>query len=158
LKSLVDKWRGFWRLAGFDRGVVVEASVALLATWVGLRLAGYRRWQSVLGRLAPSRAPETASQVSILAFARIIARIEAVASRNLFFRPSCLERSMVLCSLLRSRGIPAELRLGAQKLGERFAAHAWVEFAGAVLSEMDETHFHFVPFDGPVGSVETASD
>lgn len=87
----------------------------------------------------------------------MIARLESAAARNLFHRSSCLERSIVLCWLLRSRGIPAELRVGAQKHVERFEAHAWVECEGIVLNDADDIHSHFVPFDGPVTPAETTS-
>jgi hypothetical protein len=156
LKSAVDKWRGFWRLTGFERGIVVEAVVALTVSWAGLRLAGFRRWKAALTWLAPSSIENSPSD-STLESARVIARMESAAARNLFFHPSCLEQSMVLWWLLRSRGIPVELRVGARKQGERFEAHAWVEFEGAILNDAGEEHVHFVPFDGPVTSMETPS-
>lgn len=64
---------------------------------------------------------------------------------------------MVLCWLLRTRGIPAELRVGAQKQVGRFQAHAWVECEGVILNDADDIHAHFVPFDGPVTPAETTS-
>jgi hypothetical protein len=157
LKSVVDKWRGFRRLTGFERGIVVEAGVALTVTWAGLRLAGFRRWKTALAWFAPSSIESSACNSSKLESARAIARMESAAARNLFFHTSCLEQSMVLWWLLRSRGIPVELRVGARKHSERFEAHAWVEFAGTVLNDADEQHVHFVPFDGPITSMETPS-
>jgi hypothetical protein len=88
--------------------------------------------------------------------ARGIAKMETVAARNLFFEATCLERSIVLWWLLRSRGIPVELLVGARKQGKRFEAHAWVEFEGTVLSDDAEVHDHFVPFDRPIISGESA--
>lgn len=64
---------------------------------------------------------------------------------------------MVLCWLLRTRGIAAELRVGAQKRQSHFEAHAWVECEGFILNDPQETHIHFVPFDGPITPAETAS-
>jgi hypothetical protein len=157
LKSIAETWSGFWRLTGFERGIVIEAAVALVVTWVGLRLAGVRRWNLVLARLAPRTTEGATSTSSMMPSARTIARMESAAARNLFFRPSCLERSMVLCWLLRVRGITAQLRVGAQKQQSRFEAHAWVECEGFVLNDPDETHIHFVPFDGPITPAETAS-
>jgi hypothetical protein len=157
LKSVVNKWRGFWRLTGFERGIVVEAGVALIVTWAGLRLAGFRRWKSMLAWFTPSSVENAPPGSSTLESARVIARMESTAARNLLFRASCLEQSMVLWWLLRSRGIPVELRVGARKQGERFEAHAWVEFEGTVLNDADEQHVHFVPFDGPITSMETPS-
>ena len=45
----------------------------------------------------------------------------------------CLQRSYVTTCLLRSRGVPAQLVLGAQKAP--FAAHAWVEVDGRAVNE-----------------------
>lgn len=153
----MGKWSAFWRLAGFERGIVLEAAATLVATWVGLRLAGFRRWNFLLSRLASPRVATASPQLSIVPSARIIARMESAAARNVFFHPNCLERSMVLYWLLRSRGIPVELRVGAQKKAEQFEAHAWVECDGIALNEDEDVHLHFVPFDGPVAPMETVS-
>jgi Transglutaminase-like superfamily len=153
LASFEQKWQTFSRLSGFERGAAIEASVALAITWLGLRLAGFRRWKSVLEWLAPrNSAVALASPESETA--RAIARMEAAAARNLFFRPNCLERSLVLWWLLCSRGIRAELRIGARKQARTFEAHAWVESGGSVIGDPGETHLHFAPFDGPIASLE----
>jgi len=48
-------------------------------------------------------------------------------------RPTCLEKALVLYSLLRSRGIAAELTIGTAKKSGAFKAHAWVELHGQVI-------------------------
>ena len=156
---MIDRWHRFWRLSGFERGLVIEATGALLATSLGLRLAGFRRWKSVLAWLSPSAnaivplqgAPEKES-------AQIIARMEAAAARNLFFSTNCLEQSLVLWWLLRRLGIAAELRIGARKELDRFEAHAWVEVDSAALNDANAEHRHFVPFDGPISPLEARTD
>jgi len=45
----------------------------------------------------------------------------------------CLQRSAVTTCLLRSRGVPAKLIIGCQKLP--FLAHAWVEVDGEVVND-----------------------
>ena len=45
----------------------------------------------------------------------------------------CLQRSAATASLLRFRGIPAELVVGAQVFP--FKAHAWVEVNGVVVND-----------------------
>jgi hypothetical protein len=47
--------------------------------------------------------------------------------------PLCLQRSSVLVKLLRKRGIPAQMIIGAQKLP--FKAHAWVEVDGKIIND-----------------------
>jgi Transglutaminase-like superfamily len=128
----------------------------LTVTWLGLRLAGFRRWKSLLGWLAPRIVHDGArSSVSLEETARQIARMEEAAARNLFFGTNCLEQSLVLWWLLRIRGIAAELRIGARKDLNRFEAHAWVEFHGAILNGFGEEHLHFSPFEGQATSMGT---
>ena len=159
---MMQRWHRFWQLSGYERGVVLEAAGGLLATWLGLRLAGFRRWKNVLAALAPS--PNTtarqanASQPSQRDAAQTIARMAAAATRNFFFNTNCLEQSLVLWWLLRRRGIAAELRIGARKEFERFEAHAWVEADSAVLNDATAEHRHFVPFDGPITPLEARID
>jgi hypothetical protein len=149
-------WRRFRRLSGFERGIALEAAAGLMATWVGLRFAGFRRWKKLLGWLAPKVAPDAASSdVSLEETARQIARMEEAAARNLFFGTNCLEQSLVLWWLLRIRGITAELCIGARKDVNRFEAHAWVEFRGVILNGLGEEHLHFAPFDGHATSMGT---
>jgi hypothetical protein len=156
---MMERWHRFWRLSGFERGVVIEATGALLATWLGLRLAGFRRWKSVLAWFAPSpNAIAPLQGASEKESAQVIARMEATAARNLFFSTNCLEQSLVLWWLLRRLGIAAELRIGARKEVGRFEAHAWVEVGGAVLNDTNAVHHHFVPFDGPISPLEARTD
>jgi Transglutaminase-like superfamily len=156
---MMQRWHRFWRLSGFERGVVIEATGGLLATWLGLRLTGFRRWKSVLTWLGPSAiaiAPlRGASQKES---AQVIAQMAAAAARNLFFSTNCLEQSLVLWWLLRRLGIAAALRIGARKEVGRFEAHAWVEVGGAVLNDTNAVHHHFVPFDGPISPLEARTN
>lgn len=84
----------------------------------------------------------------------LIARMELAVARHLPFRTNCLEQSLVLQWLLKRRGIPAEMRIGVRKEANRFEAHAWVEFQGAVLNDAVNEHHHFVPFERPASSME----
>ena len=156
---MMKRWQKFWRLSGYERGIVLEAAGGLLATWLGLRLAGFRRWKSVLAWLVPSvntaARKQTASQRKS---AELIARMEGAAARNVFFGTNCLEQSLVLWWLLRRRGISAELRIGARKEFERFEAHAWVELDSAVLNDRNAEHLHFIPFDGPISPLEARTE
>jgi hypothetical protein len=156
---MMERWQKFWRLSGYERGIALEAAGGLLVTWLGLRLAGFRRWKSALAHLAPS-ANATARQqnASQRESAEVIARMAAAAARNVFFRTNCLEQSLVLWWLLRRRGIAAELRIGARKEFERFEAHAWVEVDSAALDNAGAEHLHFVPFDGPISPLEARTE
>lgn len=136
--------------------MALEAAAGLAATWVGLRVAGFRRWKELLGRLAPRLVLDAGVfDVSLDETARQIVRMEQAAARHLFFGTNCLEQSLVLWWLLRIRGIAAELRIGARKEENCFEAHAWVEFHGAILNGSGEEHLHFVPFEGQAITMET---
>jgi hypothetical protein len=153
------RWRRFWRLSGFERGIALEATGGLLATWLGLRLAGFHRWRAALVWLAPSATSKAElPAASEKQSAEVIARMAAAAARNFFFDTNCLEQSLVLWWLLRRRGITAALRIGARKELERFEAHAWVEVDSAVLNDANAEHQHFVPFEGPISPLEARTD
>ena len=156
MKAKMEIWRRFWRLSPESRALVVKSATALAATWVGLRVVGFRRWKGVLLRFAPHPVGRAGvAELASAEAARDVARMQRTAARHLFFRPNCLEQSLVLWWLLQRRGIPAELRIGARKAEGRFEAHAWVESDGVVLSDAGEGHLHFVPFESSVISMET---
>ena len=152
---MIERWKRFRRLSAFERGVVLEATGGLLATWTGLRLIGFRRWEGVLAILAPpANTTGSAQGASVQESVLLVARMQGAAARNLFFRTNCLEQSLVLWWLLRRRGIDAALRIGARKESDRFEAHAWVELDSQVLNDASAEHRHFIPFEKPILSME----
>lgn len=152
---MIERWKRFQRLSAIERGVVLEAVGGLLATWIGLRLIGFRRWERVLAIFAPpAHATAPAQEASRQESALVIARLTDAAARNFFIRTNCLEQSLVLGWLLRRRGIAADLRIGARKDSDRFEAHAWVELNSQVLNDASAEHHHFVPFEKPILSME----
>ena len=156
---MTERWQKLRRFSSYQRSIALEAAGGLLATWLGLRLAGFRRWRSVLAWLAPSANTTMRRQnASQRELAELIARMAAAAARNVFIDTNCLEQSLVLWWLLRRRGISAELRIGARKEFERFEAHAWVEVDAAVLNDASAEHLHFTPFDGPISPLEARTE
>jgi hypothetical protein len=57
----------------------------------------------------------------------------------------CLQRSFVTTYLLRKRGVPAQMVLGAQKLP--FKAHAWVEVDGRAINERSNVQAIYAEWD-----------
>ena len=57
-------------------------------------------------------------------------------------RALCLQRSVVLVKMLRRRGIPAQMVIGAQKLP--FRSHAWVEVEGQIINDHLATREKFL--------------
>lgn len=107
----------------------------LASAWLGLALA------PVLLSLLPFRMLRewaergTAPRASAVepATLRATALVEA-AARHHVVATSCLARALVLCRLLRHRGLPAKLVVGVARAGGRLEAHAWVQCDGAALS------------------------
>ena len=156
MKAKLETWRRFRNLSAHWRGLVMEAAVALTATWIGLRVVGFGRWRRTLDWLVPGTVKRaSAGDPVALGSALAVARFEQSAARHLFLRTNCLEQSLVLCWLLQKRGIAAVLRIGARKDEGRFEAHAWVEIEGTVLNDEQEQHLHFSSFDQPITGLET---
>jgi hypothetical protein len=147
---MISAWRRFRDLSSHEQSAVLQAAFWLAATWIGLRVAGFRRWKNTLSRLAPSvpAASVDANSAEILAQARAMARWHAAAARHLFIRTNCLEQAMVLWFMLRRHGVAAEMRFGARKEAARLEAHAWVECVNVALNEEQGKHLHFLPFEG----------
>jgi len=154
---MMQRWRRFRRLSGFERGIVLEAAAGLLISWLAVRLLGFRLCRSVFEKPLAARNSWNSKfgEADVLGMARRIAHLEAVTATNLFFRTSCLELSLVLCRMLRQRGMNADLRIGARKEANRFEAHAWVELDGTVVDGGAAEHLHFVPFEHSESSMET---
>jgi hypothetical protein len=155
---MMQRFRRFRLLSGFERGIVLEAAVGLLISWLAVRLLGFRVCRSVFEKPLAGHNSWDSTSSEALGVARRIAHLEAVTASNLFFRTSCLEQSLVLCRMLRQRGMNADLRIGARKEANRFEAHAWVELDGTVLAGGEAEHLHFVPFERSESSMETQTN
>jgi hypothetical protein len=57
----------------------------------------------------------------------------------------CLQRSFATTYLLRKRGFPAHMILGAQKIP--FRAHAWVEIDGQAVNERSDVRETYAVWD-----------
>ncbi len=121
---------GVARLPRDDWALLARALVLLPPVSVGLRLVGLRRALALVEALSPARrrcaedyprgAPRTAWLVE-------------VAARCWRPRPTCLAKALVVLSLLKRRGLPAQLVVGVTKARGPLEGHAWVELGGAVV-------------------------
>lgn len=77
----------------------------------------------------------------------VTAVIDAVnTARVIYLKPTqCLQTSAAVTRLLRSRGVDAELVIGAHLMPMR--AHAWVEVAGRVVTDKIEEQEYFCILD-----------
>ncbi len=111
---------------------VAGCAAALLLVKLCLKVAGFGRTYAAFTRLIGRRGSEA---VTPAVLAEAVRRVALVAA---FFpgRALCLEQSLTLWTLLRRRGIDADLRLGVQPYP--FGAHAWVEHRGEPINENPE--------------------
>jgi hypothetical protein len=115
-------------------------------TAAAFRALGFRRWLATLQRWSPQLVPNAWDDAQ----ADRVAWLVDVAARFVASRDSCLSRAMILWWLLRRRGLQGQLRIGVRKRNGRLEAHAWVEYRGQILSDRNQEHVAFVPFDRAV--------
>lgn len=130
----------FLALSPAGRAIVLQSLLLLPAVAVLLRARGMARTTALLERIQRSavRAADAPAPPEI---ARLV---NAVGS---LLRLQCLPRSMVLCHVLRQRGIAAELRLGVSKPAEgTLSAHAWVELDGQPLDDSADLRHRYAAF------------
>jgi hypothetical protein len=99
---------------------------------------GLRRTLRLVQRLAAH--PRHAVMEEVGEVARRVSLAAAFYPR----RALCLEQSLALYLLLRRRGVPAELRLGAQP--RPFYAHAWIEVDGNPVAEQGDLPLNLTMF------------
>ena len=113
---------------------------------LSLRLRGFRATQRFLqnrpGRPAPAMTEEVIRERVV-----ITSRMVLAAARNSPFPSTCLERSLCLWWLLARQNVATQFRIGVNKDGAKFSAHAWVERNGEAIGEPDASHRHFAAFD-----------
>lgn len=140
--------RRLLNLAAAERSLLSRAvllvTVVSLCLWVFPFRTLYRRWSSVLPRLArPGRQGGPSPE-------RIVWLV-AVASRCV---PGthCLARAVTAQLLLARGGHLAELRIGVRKQGNDLEAHAWLDYHGNPLRENKAQLDSFVPFEAAIAS------
>lgn len=143
------EWHRARQLTRDEHWAFLKALVLLPLTALLLRCAGLRRCQRLLGcgGIRPRQVDNLPPQEALGT-----ARLVAAAGRWGLWRGNCLERSLVLCSLLARRGIPSELRIGVRVEAGKLKAHAWVTSSGTLLTDSGEDVRPFVPFERAVVS------
>ena len=92
-----------------DKLTFLAAAVLLPSVRPAMRLVGFRRLRAVAVGPGGGRRDESA-----VLKARQLSRLVRQAARHTLGQPQCLERSLVLCRLLRHRGIERILHLGVE--------------------------------------------
>jgi len=122
------------RLPAPDRRLLRSACWRLLVAWIALRFAAFDR---LLARTEATPGSETIDEANDpeKRVVRICWAVEAVAAR-LPGMGNCLVKALAAGDMLRSRGLPGTLRIGATRgasTTDGLNAHAWIEFNGRAL-------------------------
>ncbi|PAP75865.1 lasso peptide biosynthesis B2 protein [Rubrivirga marina] len=125
---LLPRFRGALRLSPSELARVVEAVVLFHGFRVALRVVSGARLVRWLGARGPQDTPPEALPSGVVEVRRALRR----ASRR--HANTCLAQALAGRVMLRRRGLPSTLSLGARKEGERLAFHAWLRAGGLLLN------------------------
>jgi hypothetical protein len=117
----------------WQRPTVLQCVVLILALKTGLRIWGYSKVISWLGRrLREVPATEWLDVDAVRTAERSVATAGALYPG----RALCLEQSLVLHYLLRRAGVASRYCHGVA--ARPFQAHAWIEYRGQVMNDVTE--------------------
>ena len=123
----------FKALSRLERRALLAAFFLLPTTGLLVQLSGVAATRRVLGWLGSTDLARI--DTDSVNEAQHIARVVGIAARRGAVRARCLEKSLVLESMLRRRGIGCELKFGVREGDVPLAAHAWVESGGQALAD-----------------------
>lgn len=115
---------------------LVSAAAHVAAAIVGIRLLGIRRalkWADRPIAATDKKATEYTDYkaTEYTEYTDLVLAVDRAGRR--MPGGTCLARSLALTRMLRTRGIPAEMKIGV-KTEDGFHAHAWVEVAGVPIT------------------------
>ncbi len=144
---MMGKLSKFLALPEEEKRIFVSALFLLPLLSAALRVFRYQRLRAVLE--GPPRAGRKPIGIGELA---TLGRAVNSAANYALGQPTCLTRSMLLCWLLRRRGIATQLRIGVKLDDGKLDAHAWVEHEGVPINDAEDVAQRFAPFDEPVSN------
>lgn len=149
-------WKAFQRYRKLDpeaRKLFWQAALLLRLESLSLRMRGFRRTREALERrLQLTQSQPSRSEPAVETVERT-ARMVRAALHYGVGRPTCLAESLGLWYLLRKQGLDADLRIGVRKTAQQFEAHAWVEFGGVALNQLEQQHRHYAAFDNALSDL-----
>jgi hypothetical protein len=121
-----------------ERRILGRAWISLLLADAALRLSPLPKVQRLL---VPRVRPVSAGSTPPVRLMQLV----DVAARHHVRPMGCLQKSLVLQSLLHRQGMAVDLRIGVRKHEDTLQAHAWLEQAGQPLFESPEVDSDFPP-------------
>ena len=142
---MMRRLRRFLALSPAQRRLFIGVWLVLPIIDLMLRGLGFQRALGLLsgGAMLLGRRQARAAGPAAFAPAEAQAAIIAIAGRYALGNGTCLRQALLLRSLLRRHGQPAEVRVGVS-VRNGFAAHAWVELNGESLGQAPEQRNRFV--------------
>ncbi|MGQ0649174.1 MAG: lasso peptide biosynthesis B2 protein [Gemmatimonadaceae bacterium] len=129
--------RDWWRL--------VLGQAALVHAWVDVRT---RPRGELVRRDSGEAAPAAGDPSFQLETARRVALGVTRAAAYGVFNPTCLVRSLAIVRRFHEEGIHGgSVKVGVARRAGKFVAHAWVELAGEVIGDDEDTVERYASFD-----------
>ncbi|MFB2835276.1 lasso peptide biosynthesis B2 protein [Floridanema evergladense] len=150
--SAVNNWRKLKKLSWSELMLLIQAFLLLPLVALGIKCFGFRSFYGKIANL--NRRKYVVQAREGIKEARAIAKLVEIASRYGIYKPNCLQKSLLLCWLLRQQGMESELRIGVRKKEELLEAHAWVEYQGCILNDRSDVNQLFAPFAEAILPVE----
>ena len=153
---MLNTWVKFWRLPADSKRVVVRSALILPATFLGLKIYGFRRLMSRIQQSGPLPAGVSEERMPEV---RACVNLFSAVARRYPLPMKCLGRSVALCWFLRQRGIDAAVHVGVRKEQKQqnfLDAHAWVQAGDFVINDtpdVSERYARVLPTYSKVESI-----
>lgn len=140
----MSRWKKFWALSAAEKKIFLTSLYGLPIVYLRLRLFGFKHYLASLQRITLA---ESHPEIDSLPYAAQTSYLVNGAARLLFRREACLERSIMLWSMLRRQGIEGDLKIGVATENKSIRAHAWVEIDGDPINEKPWLSEQFAVFN-----------
>ncbi len=127
---MIRRLSRFRKLNAHERRLFIQAAPLLVRSIFFLKLFGFKRAFAIFNNLKPATRDAVPAE-RLDEYAQAIRR----ASNGLGIG-TCLSMSLALRELLLRNGIESEFRIGVDKVGDEFSAHAWLECDGRPIGEV----------------------
>jgi len=139
-------------LTGPERRLLLVCLVATPIVAAGVAVFGFKSVRAVMARRPRPRNARFLTAEAAEARARSTAKVVAIATGRGPVRATCLRRSLLLWWMLRRDGIETVLRVGVNRDSATLHAHAWIEYLGRPLNDVDDIALRFPAFDRDFGA------
>lgn len=140
---MINKIKKFGNLQIKQKLIVIESSAILFIIKLLIKIVGLNRTYKMLRILPSLPAKKKISTVYIENLWRLV----FATSKTLPFKTKCIEESITLWIILKTRGIKSHLKIGVNKKSSEFCAHAWIEVDGKPVGNSEDIYNNFSEFD-----------